>query len=139
MANKKGFTLVEILLSAAIFMLIIYTAMLFAFRAIKLCRKIIVTAEKNQIAVILAERISLDMRAANAIMPASSIKELIIKVGSDEVAYAYINNKVRRQKNGDTAYLTNENEISGMSFEYCGNKLVKTRFDGLELTCGIQN
>ena len=135
---KKGFTLVELLVSISIMSLIIFISLAFTLNSIKLSRKIIKKAEKNQVIVLVAERIWQDVSSADSILPFSSTKELFVKTASDEVAYSLVGGKVRRRLNGQTAYLTSEKEIGRLNFEYLGSNLVGVSLEGKGFVCAIK-
>ncbi|MFA6431264.1 MAG: prepilin-type N-terminal cleavage/methylation domain-containing protein [Candidatus Margulisiibacteriota bacterium] len=137
-ACKKGFTLIELIISISIMILIVSTSIIFTIYSVKLSRKIIKKSEKNQVLVLVSERMSLDINSADAILPASSTKELFLKIASGEVAYAYVSGKVRRRINGQTAYLTNEKEINSLGIAYPGNNLIGISIEGKGFICAIK-
>lgn len=137
--NKKGFTLVELVISLSLMVMIIGITT-FAFgQAIRTWRKVAWKSECLQVANLVMERICRDIRAASEISQASSSKELILKIGSETVSYQLVNFKVQRQKGRSVAYLTNEREVENLFFSYPEKDLVEVGVGGFTTYASTRN
>lgn len=137
--NKKGFTLVELIISLTISVMLI-GGMLYAFGVeFKLWEKIVNISEKQQITNMVLTRIISDSRNANEISPSSSSSALSLKVGTESVEYSMANNKVRRKKDGYSSYLTDTGDLGALSFSYPDAKQVEIKVEDFKAKVILRN
>ncbi len=139
MRAKKGFTLVELILSLVILSMLFGTMYFALGTQLRLWQKIVSAAERQQVINAVLTRIVNDIRAAREILPGSDYQALSLKIGEDVVEYALIDQKVRRKKNGSSSYLTEREELPALSFSYPDIKRVKIEVDGLETGAALRN
>lgn len=136
---KKGFTLVELIISLTI-LSILFATMYFALGTqIRLWQGIVNAAEKQQIANAVLNRMVNDIRSAREILPASSSQVLSLRIESSLIEYSLFNEKVRRKKNGYSSYLTDKKELQMLSFSYPGFNRVEIDLDGLKASAALRN
>ena len=137
--GKKGFSLVELIISLSIFALLL-GAILYALSGeIKFWQRAAAACRQGQIADFVMNKIIQDARTASQILPQSSPALLALSVEADTIEYSLYSQKVRRVKNGTTAYLTDSGEISLLSFSYPGNKLVEVRVEKISTEACLRN
>ncbi|MDD5593144.1 MAG: type II secretion system protein [Candidatus Margulisbacteria bacterium] len=113
----RGFTLVELVIALTL-MAALAGSVFYSFgTGLRAWRKIAGSAQKLQIENITAERLGREIRSGS-ILSGSTSQEIFIKVGPDVVSYRLVENKIRRKKNGGSAYLTSDGEIARLSFDY---------------------
>lgn len=136
---RKGFTLIEMLISLAIFSLLLATVFSLFHADIKLWNKIASKSEKSQVLNFVLARLGHDIRSASQILPASSTGSLFLKAGPDILEYSLAGEKVRRKQNGTSSYLTYDKEISSLSFSYPSSREVAVELDGGNSTYALRN
>lgn len=137
--NKKGFTLVELMISLTISAMLI-GGVLYAFSAeFALWKRIVAGSEKQQIANMVLTRIISDSRNANEISPSSSSSALSLKVGTESIEYSLANNKVRRKKDGYSSYLTDTGDLGALSFSYPDAKQVEIKVEDFKAKVILRN
>lgn len=137
--NKKGFTLVEMLVSISIFLLLMGAILPAFFQSWKGSEKISSRAELFQIKEIIWARMAREIRSADKILSQSTSSEVFLQTGGNVVSYSLVNNKVRRKIGGYTAYFTNEGEIKSLIFYYPAEKTVELFIDGQKGIVGLRN
>jgi prepilin-type N-terminal cleavage/methylation domain-containing protein len=136
---KKGFTLVELLVSMAIFMILL-GAVYFSFQlAIKHWKKLSDESQHQQIVCLVMERMTTDIRAASAVLPTSNPDHLSLSVGADTIEYCLTSRKVGRKVNCRTAYLTDDDEIKILSFAHPSPRLVVCSLEGNSTMITLRN
>jgi len=136
---KKGFTLVELLVSMAIF-LVLLGAVYFSFQLeLKHWKRLADKSQHWQIACLVRERMAADIRQASAVLEASNAEHLTLRVGTDTIEYFLTSRKVGRRVNGRTAYLTNDDEIKALSFSYPSSHFVACSLEGTAMVIAIRN
>jgi len=137
--TKKGFTLVELIISLVILSMLFGAAYFALGIQIRLWHKIVSAAEKQQAMNAVLTRIVNDVRAAGEILPSSDSQTLSLKLGGEAVEYALIDQKVRRKKNGTSSYLTDRGELAELSFSYPDIDRVEVELEGLETGAALRN
>jgi prepilin-type N-terminal cleavage/methylation domain-containing protein len=136
---KRGFTLVELIVSFAILSML-FAAMYFALGTqIKSWQRIVSAAERQQIANAVLSRIVNDIRAAREILPASNSQTLALRIENDVIEYSLFGEKVRRKKNGYSSYLTDKEGLGALSFSYPDVYRIGIRIDGQETGASLRN
>jgi hypothetical protein len=64
------------------------------------------------------ERMVAEVRSAREIMSSSDNNILLLNYFPNVIAYDFDKGKVRRRKNQNVSYLTNEGEVKGLTFDY---------------------
>ncbi|PIS31502.1 hypothetical protein COT42_00975 [Candidatus Saganbacteria bacterium CG08_land_8_20_14_0_20_45_16] len=119
-----GFTLVELLISAALFSLVLAQLFVFLGCSLKSWDKTCAQAEKQQLCQAVLSRLSQDIHQASQVEPTSDASRLLLLVKQDLIEYSLSNGKVKRKKNMTTSYLTDNEEISNLSFSYPSQRLI---------------
>ena len=137
--KSKGFTLVELILSLAIFSLLL-GSFFYVFEVELGCwKRMVASAEKQQVASVVLSRITRDARAAREFLPGSDQNRLRLKIGSETIEYGLLEQKVRRKKNQHSAYLTSPGEIGALSFSYPQEKLLEIKVDNFATRIALRN
>ena len=137
--NKKGFTLVELLISLTI-LAFLFSATFYSFGVgLKIWKNNLKRIKHSQIASLVLERIKRDVHSASEILPSSNRGTLVLRIGMDNICYQLINRKVCRLKNGFSNYLTNEDEINQLAFSYPSVDLVAVQVDDFVTQVAIRN
>ncbi|MDD5383085.1 MAG: type II secretion system protein [Candidatus Margulisbacteria bacterium] len=137
--KKAGFTLVELMISMTILALLLGSFYYVLGAELKIWERIIGRSEEAQIASAVALRIIDDARSAQEILPASSSATLSLKIGNETIEYQLTGNKVRRKKGGYSAYLTDDGEITELTFSYPAGKIVRIKVDDLAASVFLRN
>jgi len=114
---KKGFTLIELIVSLTLAAIVFLSGTFLLFSYIRSSKKVGTQAGLIQLRQSILYQITKDVRSADSIA-ASTPVQLVIKYGTSVISYDYANNKIRRKKDGSTAYLTDIGQISSLSFSY---------------------
>jgi len=126
---KKGFTLVEMLISLSLMTLIV-GVIIFSFgQSWKLWKTIAAKADKEQIEGIISQRIASDIRSADEILSTSSSQEINLRSGTELTSFKLEAGKIRRKRGASVAYLTSDGEIASLSFEYFNPQKVRAWVD----------
>lgn len=136
--TKRGFTLVEIIISLSIFALLL-GSMFYVFGVeLNLWQRYITASEDLQICNMVMTKITRDIRAADKILSSSS-DQLSLKVGPDTVQYSFVKGKVKRKKNSRASYLTTEGDIATLTFSCPSEKLVETKINDFSTKIVLRN
>ncbi|MDD4179889.1 MAG: type II secretion system protein [Candidatus Margulisbacteria bacterium] len=136
---RRGFTLVEMLISLSL-MALITGVIIFSFgQSWKGWKTIAAKADKQQIEGIIGQRLASDIRSADEILAASSSQEIFIRSGTEITSYKLEASKVRRKKGVSTAYLTESGEINRLSFTYNATHQVSVFMDNDQFTVFRRN
>jgi prepilin-type N-terminal cleavage/methylation domain-containing protein len=127
---RSGFSLVELIVALSIFAMLSISILYVFGSELKLSKKISRMSEKQQLINTVMDRMARDIRAACAIHPSSDKNKLVLSVEADSIEYSIINEKVRRQKNSFSVYLTDTGEIKALSFAYPLARMVEVELDG---------
>lgn len=136
---KRAFTLVELLISLSIFSLLLGGIFYALGVELKLWQKAASACQRQQIANAVLTRMVSDIRSAKEVMPASDPEKLELKIEADTVEYSFAEGKIRRRKNGTTAYLTERDDTGPPSFAYPGTKLVEVKLEDFMTKAGTRN
>lgn len=135
---KKGFTLIELIISLTILTLVMGSSFYLLGTVLKSWNKTSKQTENLQIAQLVLDKISRDIRNAKGIKSGSSASELILDYGTKTVSYLYQNSKVGR-KETKVDYLTDVDDIKSLSFAYPKPKLVEINLDSWEVSILCRN
>ena len=136
---RRGFSLVELIVALSIFAMLSASILYVFGTELKIAKKIAAASQKRQLVNAVMARISQDIRAASAILPSSIPSKLLLSIEADSIEYSVVNQKVRRKKNGYSAYLTDKGELMSLSFVYPLNKLVEVNLDGAKTKYALRN
>ncbi|MDI6731376.1 MAG: type II secretion system protein [Candidatus Margulisbacteria bacterium] len=137
--GKKGFSLVELILSLSIFAFLL-VAILYALSGeIKFWKRATDICRQGQIADFAISKIVDDIHSASQILPQSSASVLALSVEANSIEYSLYNQKVRRKTNNSTAYLTDSGEITNLSFNYPRDKLVVVMAENISTEADLRN
>ena len=136
---RKGFTLVEMLIAALLMTLITAGALWSLGQGVRNWRRFAVAENRTQVRSVVTQRIVDDLRSAEEILPAANSSEVFIRTGTSILSYRLFDRKIRREKDGQTAYLTCEDEINILFFAYPGTNLVKITLDQEQFVVGLRN
>lgn len=136
MSKRRGFTLIEFLVAFSLFLGLMAVVLPNTVLTVRSWRKIISRAEREQVRLIVLDRLCREIRSAQTVTQALP-NTLTIFTASEEVSYSFVNGKVRRAKKGSTSYLTNEGEISRLRILLAGGQAI-LQLDGLTREVGWQ-
>jgi prepilin-type N-terminal cleavage/methylation domain-containing protein len=137
--RRKAFTLVELILALTIFAMML-GGLFYAFGVeLKFWDKVVVSSSRQQVAAQVMAQLTRDIRSAYIIVPGSNSKELALKVGTSIIGYTLMNDKVRREKDGRAAYLTDQHEVLNLSFAYPAANLVEVKLDEFSTRITLRN
>ena len=122
MKNRRGFTLLETVITLSVMLVVFATASAYLARGIKIWRQVVRQAARLQVQCLVAERICAETRAATGL-----------------IRYSYYAGKVRREKGGSAAYLSNEGEINGLSLTKIDNKTSRVLLDEFQFSVVARN
>ena len=122
MKNRRGFTLLESVITLSVMLIVFSTASVYLARGIKTWRQAVRKAANLQIKCLVAERICSETRAATGL-----------------IKYSYYAGKVRREKGGTAAYLSNEGEIMSLSLTKIDNKTCRVVLDDIQFSVAARN
>jgi len=125
MKSSKAFTLIEMLIAAAMISVICTTLFYFALSTTRLISRSSDLAKSMQSIRFIAGRISSDIMQSGGAGTGSNPSKLVI--GS--ISYEFREGKIRREEGSEVYYLTIEGEIKGLKFSYPSSKLI-----GIEIT-----
>ncbi|MEA3494033.1 MAG: type II secretion system protein [Candidatus Margulisiibacteriota bacterium] len=137
--GRKGFTLIELIVSLIIFSVFI-SGLFYSFKVnLGFWEKITGQCEKEQIAGFVLARITRDGRVAKEVLPGSSQHMLRLQIGADIIEYSLYNNKVKRKKNNYSSYLTDVDDINNLGFSFPSPGLVAVTIEDLSTTIYLRN
>jgi prepilin-type N-terminal cleavage/methylation domain-containing protein len=136
---KKAFTLIELLLALTMLTILIMSVTPALGTVWRSWRRLAAANDRRQIENIVMTRLVNDLREGSQINSGSTTGEVIFTVKGETISYALVNSKVRRKTGSAAAYLTNENEIKSLSFQYSAGKIVGIKLDDLATTVALRN
>jgi len=136
---KKAFTLIELLLALTMLTGLIMAATPALGTIWRNWRKLAAANDRRQIENIIMTRLVGDLRGASQINSGSTTAEISFTVKGETISYALVNNKVRRKTGSAVGYLSNENEIGSLGFQYLAGKTVVIKLDDLATTVAARN
>ena len=121
--KSRGFTLIELLISISLVSLIsVYVFYLF-FSGIKSYEKISRSTHRGKVVIFVINKLTDDILESRGIGLESDENKLVLKGDEGDIIYEYKNKKVKRQKGITTTYLTIEDDIQVLKFNYDSNKV----------------
>jgi len=136
---KKGFTLVELMVSLFLFTFFLSIFFLGLGAGLRFFDKVVKKAGNKQVENLVRERMVQEVRTAEEILTGSGSCEIKLKVGSAVISYGWKEGKVWRKKNGYLAYLTNEGEINLLTFSYLSKNIVAINLGGISTLVSLRN
>lgn len=136
--NKKGFTLIELIISLTIFSLVLSSSFLFLGTRLNTYKK-----EKN-----ILNQYQLEQRVFNLIakdlkksieLDIISSSEAKITLKNQEVIYGIKDQKIKRKTGKNNAYLTMPGEINNLAFKALSPQLIELGVGGLKQTICLRN
>ena len=124
MIKHRGFTLIEVIVAAAISTAIVSAIFVCAFSIMRVWKGIDQKSDSLGSARISLSRISTEARNALSIVPASNCDILVLDSGGDIISYDLHEGKVRRRVNASASYLTEAGRVTSLFFSYPLLKLV---------------
>lgn len=121
MKKSKAFTLIELLIAAAMASAVSVTIFYFAFSSIRLMSRAVDISRSGLTVRFISGRISSDIMQSGGAITGSNSGKLML----GNVTYEFVDNKLRREEGSDAYFLTVEGEISKMKFLYPSSKLVR--------------
>lgn len=137
--RRKGFTLVELIISLTIFAMILVSTFYVLGVELRYWKEFVTDGEKQQIANIVIARIARDVRSASEIIPSSASQILLLSAGGETIEYSLIEKKVRRKKNATSSYLTDINDIKTLSFLYPTSNSVEISLENITTMVSLRN
>lgn len=137
--GKKGFTLVELMVSLSIFSLLLGTIFSVFGNDLNYLMKSISRSEKQQIANMVLLRITSDIKQAREILSSSSCSVLALNMGTENIEYSLTENKVKRKQGGYSMYLTDKGDIQSLSFSYPSKKMAGVKIDAFNVQAHLRN
>lgn len=116
--RSRGFTLVELLVAMSVTSILLVFIFYLFFAGIRVYEKISQNIKQVKVMVFVMDKMTDDVLMSKGIDPISNQQELSLLHDESNILYNYKNNKVRRQKGSKASYLTIENDIKGLEFEY---------------------
>ena len=136
---KRGFTLVELIVSLLIFSVLLSGIFYALSTELRFWQRVVTVAEKQQIANAVLARMIRDIRGAKEIAPGSNNNKLILKTGSEQIEYSFSAGKVKRKKNNYSSYLTTKGDIQSLAFSYPASKLVEVQLGSNKTKAALRN
>ena len=133
MRTRKAFTLIELMVSAVLLTLIlvmISTSLISIIRTRDIVSKKMDALDSGRYCL---QRISADVMGSSAIDPLSGTTKLIMDLNGVKVSYDMNGGKVRRTVNGTASYLTEQDRVSSLSFNYTAGAVTSTLTFGSRL------
>ncbi|MCX5726029.1 MAG: prepilin-type N-terminal cleavage/methylation domain-containing protein [Candidatus Saganbacteria bacterium] len=124
---KKGFTLIEVLISMALTMIVLGSAFFATSTFLRTWRSGTASLEALQGGRIVLQRITDEVRNSRKIDPSSNPSQLISNFDGYNIAYDLKDGKIRREKGGGSSYLTEEGIVTSLNFSYPSQKLVEVK------------
>lgn len=137
--KKRGFTLIELLVAASIFAMLLGGIIYALGGELNIWKKITSSAANQQIANMVLYRMGRDIREAHEILPLSNQEKLALKIGPEQIEYSLSQGKIKRKKDGYSAYLTDKNDLQQLSFSYPAAGLVEIHLDNFTVKVGLRN
>ena len=135
---KKGFTLIELIVSLTLAAIMFLSGTFLLSSYLRSSKKIVSAANSIQLQQSILAQITKDVRSADSIAP-STPAQLIIKTGTSIISYDYANKKVRRRKDGSSAYLTEDGQVNTLSFSFPRSGFVIINLDYLKTGAFCRN
>lgn len=122
---KKGFTLIEVLISMTLAVMVLGSAFWAIGSSLRTWKSGAANLEALQGGRIVLERIMDEVRNAKRIDPSSTSQKLGLNYEDYDISYELKNGKVRRGKGGGASYLTTEGIVNSLNFLYPSSELVE--------------
>ena len=135
---KKGFTLVELLVSITILSLFLSSFFYLLSAEVRASKYLTQASAQSQVSSHLFKRIGSDIRAANKILSTSNPSRLCLQVENDIIEYYLSGGELKRRKNNSSSPLSNPGEIESLSFSF-GDKLIEIKIDQQSLLVALRN
>ena len=135
---KKGFTLVELLVSITILSLFLSSFFYLLSAEVRASKHLTQASVQAQATSHLFKRIGSDIRAANKILSTSNPSRLCLQVENDIIEYYLSGGELKRRKNNSSSPLSNQGEIESLSFSF-GDKLIEIKIDQRSLMVALRN
>lgn len=135
--KRTGFTLVEIIIVIALLSLLLTAGTQLFSAYFRVYKAAALKAALLQVKQSVIREIARDCRGAKSI--AATKDSAVFYYNGHSVAYDLKNSKIRRIEGKSSAYLTDDNEISALSFSLANPRLLKIRVDGLETEAARRN
>ena len=129
---KKGFTLIEVLISMTLAVLVLGSAFWAMGSSLRTWKSGAANLEALQGGRIVLERIMDEVRNARGIDPSSTSQKIVLNYEDYNITYELKNGKVRRDKGEGASYLTTEGIVNSLNFIYLSSKLVEIEMDVLK-------
>ena len=135
---KKGFTLVELLVSITLLSLFLSSFFYLLSAEVRASKYLAQASAQAQVSSHLFKRIGSDIRAANKILSTSNPSRLCLQVENDIIEYYLSGGELKRRKNGSASPLSNPGEIKSLSFSF-NDKLIEIKIDQQSLLVALRN
>ena len=122
--KRKGFSLVEMVIALSLAVIILGAAFYLLSINLKTWNRNSKRIENLQIISLAFERIGYDIRSAKKIVSVSH-DTLVIELDGQNILYDFKNKKIRRKKGKTSAYLTDKDDLLGLSFKKIKEGLVE--------------
>ena len=124
---KKGFTLIELIISMALAFIVFGSAFFATSTFLRTWRSGTASLEALQSGRIVLQRITDEVRNSRKIDPSSNTSQLILNYDGYNITYDLKDGKIRREKGGGSSYLTEESIVTLLNFSYPSQKLVEIK------------
>lgn len=137
--GKRGFTLIELMLSLSLMVILISGVIFSLGQSGKNWKKLVRGCEKMQAESIVLARICQEVRNSKGIDINSKADELILQIGDEKVKYLWRENKIGKKAGNNLSYLTDTNETDKIIFTYLDGKRVKISIGEYSLCASARN
>lgn len=117
-SDKKGFTIIELLIAMMISSLIMADAFFFVLTIMRTRERSLSLSNNFQEIMSSFSLMEREIRAAETISPSSTDKKLLLLFGSDTITYEFLSGKLKRSKNSSGQYITTDGTIDKTVFSY---------------------
>jgi prepilin-type N-terminal cleavage/methylation domain-containing protein len=122
--KKRGFTLIEMIVALSLAVLVLSAAFYTLSLNLKTWEKVLKNVEGLQVASMVLERVGRDIRSADRIIEVKD-RSLTIELEGQKVLYDFKDFKVRRKKGKTSAYLTDQGDLTDLSFLRTAGRLIR--------------
>ncbi|MBU0687801.1 MAG: prepilin-type N-terminal cleavage/methylation domain-containing protein [Candidatus Margulisbacteria bacterium] len=123
--NKKGFTLIEILVSLTLFSLILSSTFLILKTPSMFWNRFVNKMAAFEVVSSVSGVIMRDIwEAINISVEEGGLRLILIDSGYSQIQYELVGGKIRRKKGGSSSYLTYDEQVDLLEFEDLGDGLV---------------
>lgn len=116
--KSKGFTLVELIVSISVLSVVLVCVLSFFFAGIGLFERTANDIKSIEASVFVADKMTDDILQCRGISSQSDNEKLYLLQKDESIIYQHKNDKVHRQEGSSISYLTVENEVKGLKFDY---------------------